>query len=164
MLAILVFILVFTLCYYCMWRGLSVLHSDRQSSYTAYRVNIIGAAGNRNEQTGKDKVVQQVVEYRKLYPCSTTSCQYGFLVSQGYQTVLQCRTSLGWTFRGSAYCQLIRDANNKVKWLEWARNIGSYSDEAFHNVIFTDECTVQLETHRRFCCRKRGEPPTRKPR
>jgi hypothetical protein len=35
------------------------------------------------------------------------------------RTVLKCRTSLGWTFRGSAYCQLIQDAN-KVKQLHWA--------------------------------------------
>lgn len=34
------------------------------------------------------------------------------LASRGFQiskkTVLRCRTDLGWTFRGSAYCQLIR--------------------------------------------------------
>ena len=33
-------------------------------------------------------------------------------------TILRCRTTLGWTFTGSAYCQLIRD-DNKVKRLEW---------------------------------------------
>ena len=27
------------------------------------------------------------------------------------RTVLRCRSSLGWTFRGSSYCQLIREAN-----------------------------------------------------
>ena len=45
------------------------------------------------------------------------------LVSRGYKisirTVLHCRSSLGWTFRGSAYCQLIRDVN-KQKRLAWA--------------------------------------------
>ena len=34
----------------------------------------------------------------------------------------------------------------------------------FSDVIWTDECTVQLETHRRFCCRKKGEAPKNKPR
>ena len=29
-------------------------------------------------------------------------------------TVLQCRTMLGWTWRGSAYCQLIREGNKSV--------------------------------------------------
>ena len=36
----------------------------------------------------------------------------GFLLS--LRTVLRCRTQLGWTFRGSSYCQLIRETN-KVK-------------------------------------------------
>ena len=36
------------------------------------------------------------------------------------QTILRSRSKLGWTFRGSAYCQLIREAN-KVKRLEWAQ-------------------------------------------
>ena len=35
-------------------------------------------------------------------------------------TVLRCRKMLGWTCRGSVYCQLIREGN-KVKRLEWAK-------------------------------------------
>ena len=35
------------------------------------------------------------------------------------RTILRCRTVLGWTFRGSTYCQLIR-GENKVKRLRWA--------------------------------------------
>jgi len=31
-------------------------------------------------------------------------------------------------------------------------------------VIWSDECSVQLETHRRFCCCKKGEAPKSKPR
>ena len=50
--------------------------------------------------------------------------------------------SLGWTFRGSAYCQLIRDAN-KRKRLEWARQ---YASDDFEDVIWADEASVQLET------------------
>ena len=43
----------------------------------------------------------------------------------------------------SAYCQLIGDAN-KQKRLEWARQ---HWDVDFENVLWTDECTVQLENH-----------------
>ena len=71
------------------------------------------------------------------------------------RNILRCRKSLGWTYRGSAYCQLIRDAN-RAKRLVFARKILEYN---FEDVIFTDECTVQMETHRRFCCRKKGEAP-----
>ena len=46
------------------------------------------------------------------------------LQSRGYKislrTVLRCRRSLGWTFRGSAYCQLVRNVN-KQKRREWAK-------------------------------------------
>ena len=82
----------------------------------------------------------------------------GFGIS--LRTVLRCRTKLGWTFRGSAYCQLIRDVN-KEKRLEFVRR---YNDDEFENVIYSDECTVQLESHRRFCCRKKGQPERLKPR
>jgi hypothetical protein len=34
----------------------------------------------------------------------------------------------------------------------------------FNNVIWTDETTVQLENHRRFSHRKRGEKPRPKPK
>ena len=37
-------------------------------------------------------------------------------------------------------------------------------ERGFSDVIWTDECTVQLETHRHFCCRKKGEAPKNKPR
>lgn len=64
---------------------------------------------------------------------------HAMLTRKGYQisirTVLRCRSSLGWTFRGSAYCQLIRSVN-KLKRLEWARQ---YKDDEFLDVIYTDE-------------------------
>ena len=85
----------------------------------------------------------------------------GYSVSKS--TVLWCRKALGWTFRASAYCQMIRDAN-KVKRLEWARAYTSEADTGFLDVIWTDETSIQLESHRRFCCRKVGEPPRPKPR
>ena len=81
-------------------------------------------------------------------------------ISISLRTVLQSRKVLGWTFRGSAYCQLIREAN-KLKRLQWAQE-HIYDD--FRNVIWTDEASVQLETHRKRCYRKQGEAPKQKPR
>ena len=43
-------------------------------------------------------------------------------------------------------------------------SISSSERHIFDDVIWSDECTVQMETHRRFCCRKKGEPPKPKPR
>ena len=109
--------------------------------------------------------IRKIVEEQMRRDDETTASQlHVLLTSLGYalnlRTILRCRTSLGWTFRGSAYCQLIRDVN-KQKRLDFAR--ANRSDN-FANVIFTDECSVQLESHRRRCCRKEGEPPKNKPR
>ena len=78
-------------------------------------------------------------------------------ISVSLRTILRSRQQLGWTFRGSAYCQLIRDAN-KAKQLEWALQ------HTFDDVIWSDEASIQLETHRKHCYRKQGERPKPKPR
>ena len=78
-------------------------------------------------------------------------------------TILRCRRSLGWTFHGSAYCQLIRDANKQAR-LEWAKEYIEECDDGFLDVIWSDEATIQLEIHKRFCCRKKGCWPKNKPR
>lgn len=83
--------------------------------------------------------------------------------SISHSTTLRCRTGLGWTVRGSAYCQMIREPN-KVKRLAWATEYLHEVETGFLDVIFTDETSIQMESHRRFCCRKVGEPPKNKPR
>jgi hypothetical protein len=50
---------------------------------------------------------------------------------------------------------------NKQKRLEWAKR---YIQDDFANVIFTDEASIQIETHRLRCYRKKGERPKPKPR
>ena len=86
------------------------------------------------------------------------------LVSEGYQlsinTNLHCRLLLGCTFRGRGYCQMIWEAS-KLNRYEWALE---HVDDPFKNIIYTDECIVQLEAHPRICCTKIGEPPKPKPK
>ena len=79
------------------------------------------------------------------------------------RTILRCHRSLGWTLRGSAYCQVIRDANKQTR-LEWAKEYIEECKDGFLDVIWSDEATIQLETHKRFCCRKKGCRPKNKPR
>ena len=75
-------------------------------------------------------------------------------------TALKARRLIGWTSRGRAYCQLIR-APNREKRLRWAQeNLAG----TFEDVIWSDETSVQMETHQRFCCRKKGQKPRYKPR
>ena len=53
---------------------------------------------------------------------------------------------------------MIRDAN-KVKRLKWAQES---KDMDFDDVIYTNESTVQIETHHWTCCYKRGQKPCHK--
>ena len=81
-------------------------------------------------------------------------------VSMPLSTALKGRRLLGWTHHGAAYCQLIH-AENRVKRLRWAQeHIGA----DFEDIIWTDETSVQMDTHRHFCCRKKSQKPRCKPR
>ena len=68
------------------------------------------------------------------------------LADQGHKlslkSILRSRSKLGWTFRGSTYCQLIRE-QNKAKRLEWAiENKDAALNSEFTDVVWTDECSV----------------------
>ena len=52
---------------------------------------------------------------------------------------------------------------NKRKRLLWCKEQLKYNEE-FTDVIFTDECSVQLEQHSRICFRKQSQPRKLKPR
>ena len=109
--------------------------------------------------------VKEIVEGAMRADDETTAVQlHKILAQEGHhislRTILRCRTGLGWTFRGSAYCQLIRNVN-KLKILEWAME---HKNDDFSDVICSDEASIQLQTHRLFCCQKSGERPKNKPR
>ena len=77
-------------------------------------------------------------------------------------TIKSYRKNIGWVCTRPHYCQLIREAN-KVKRKEWCqKQIDNKED--FENVIFTDECTVQLDHHGWLSFRKEKEPRALKQR
>ena len=59
---------------------------------------------------------------------------------------------LGWICTRPKYCQLIRVANREKR-LEWCQEMIT-AKETFDNVIWSDECSVQLDNHGRMCFRK----------
>ena len=77
-------------------------------------------------------------------------------------TIKRCRKELGWVCTRPHYCQLIREAN-KEKRKKWCK-IQLDNNEQFQNVVFTDECTVQLDHHGRLCFRKQKQPRSLKQR
>ena len=55
---------------------------------------------------------------------------------------------------------MIRDAN-KEKRLAWARE---HKGLRFEDGVYTDKTTVQIKTHQRTCCYKKGQKPWYKPK
>ena len=78
------------------------------------------------------------------------------------RSVRRARWKLGWRASRPKYCQLIREAN-KLKRLQWCQERVA-NNEQFDDVIFTDECSVQLDHHGRLCFRKKDEPRKMKPK
>ena len=110
--------------------------------------------------------IKQLIDTKMHADDETTATQLQeMLASHGVyvslSTILRSRKQLGWVYRGSAYCQLRNCEPNKQKRLEFAQVNLHY---LFDTVIFTDETTVQLESHRPYCYQKTGEKPRLKPR
>ncbi len=70
-------------------------------------------------------------------------------------TIIRNRRLLGWTYRGSAYCQRIRPINAQKR-LVFEQ---AYLRDSFADIIWSDKSTIQLETHKRYCYRKENEKP-----
>ena len=123
----------------------------------------------RKPSTGRPSKVTQrvkdVIEEQMQKDDETTAAELDCILQRegiklSRSTILRCHRKLGWTYRGAAYCQLIREPN-KLKRLSWCME---NQNNDCSNVIWTDETTVQLENHRRFSHRKCGEKPRPKPK
>ena len=145
--------------------------SDRPSKITQHVKDLVEAEMQSDDETTATQLHTMLNKNRHFFNddfevCikflfySTLHCIFMCKTNWTCTCTCRCRTSLGWTFRGSAYCQLIHEVN-KMKRLEWARK---YQGDNFDDVVWTDECTVQLENHRTFCCRKVGCAPRPKPK
>ena len=77
-------------------------------------------------------------------------------------TIKRACRSLGWVATRPKYSQLVREAN-KEKRVAWCQEQISKGDK-FLNVIWADECSVQLDNHGRLCFRRKQEKRKLKPR
>ena len=92
--------------------------SGRPSSFTPRMLALVEDQMRRDDETTAEQLLALLRSH-------------GHVVSPS--TVLRSRSSLGWTFRGSAYCQMIREAN-KAKRLHFARQYLQYaSKKRFQN-------------------------------
>ena len=106
----------------------------------AERHTIARRSGSRRPSKITAAIKQEVERMMQVDDETTATQLHQLLVHRGYDisicTVLRCKTTLGWTFRDSAYRQLIREAN-KAKWLAWAHQHLQKSTDGFMNVIWT---------------------------
>ena len=85
--------------------------------------------------------VLAIVEEQMRKDDETTAVQLQRLLAKknhplSLKTILRFRSKLGWPFRGSAYCQLIRDAN-KFERLNWAKErLEDALENNFKNVLW----------------------------
>ena len=61
-------------------------------------------------------------------------------------TVKRARVELGWAAKKTRYGAIISE-NNQEKRVEWCKERLETGDADFDDIIFSDECTVQLESH-----------------
>ena len=109
--------------------------------------------GTIARKQGSSKItpaIQQITENTMRQDDETIATQIqGILASYSVyislSTIIHKKQQMGWIYRGSANCELIRDVN-KVKRLEFAT---TWLHDTFDDAIFSDETTVQLDTHRR---------------
>ena len=91
-----------------------------------------------------------IVEQQMQSDDETTAVQLQrILADSGHalslRTILRSRSKLGWTFRGSAYCQLICDTN-KEKRLKWAQEYLTLNNQITDVVCTRTYCTGITES------------------
>ena len=78
-------------------------------------------------------------------------------LSVSVSTVKAARMHLGWSAKKTRYGAMISEVNQEKR-VEWCRERIATGDMDFDDVLFTDECTVQLESHRRITFYKKDQP------
>lgn len=95
------------------------------------------------------------VDLQKILLNKTAVC-----LSSSY--IRKLRVKLGWTYKKTKYCQLVRDGN-KVKRLEWAqRQLANH--ERFDDVIFSDEASFEAQRTVGHMYYKKGHAPPFRPK
>ena len=69
-------------------------------------------------------------------------------------TVKKAIKTAGYVNSEPRYCQLIRNANQE-KWVDFCNSLIEVND-ALDNIIFTDECSVQLHNNKTTSYRRKG--------
>ena len=78
-------------------------------------------------------------------------------VSNSVSTVKRAHKALGWSAKETWYCTLISEINKEKK-MTWYMDCIAERDLQLSDVIWTDESSIQLESHRKVTYQKKGHP------
>ena len=78
-------------------------------------------------------------------------------LSASLSTVKRARQALGWGSKKTRYCAMIGEVN-KEKRMMWCLDRVVEGDLDLADVIWTDESSIQLESHRKIIYQKKGRP------
>ena len=78
-------------------------------------------------------------------------------LSVSVSTIKKARRALGWNSKKTRYCALISEIN-KEKRMTWCLDRVAEGDLELSDVIWTDESSIQLQSHRKTVYQKRGQP------
>lgn len=82
--------------------------------------------------------------------------QEEFDVAVSLPTIQRWRRNIGWIYSKTRYCQMVSHKNMPLR-MAFAKKCLE-DEEDFSDVIFTDETKIQLSSHVRFQCHKKGDP------
>ena len=83
--------------------------------------------------------------------------EYPALAAISLSTVKRALSRLGWESKRTRYCALISERNVEKR-LKFCKDLVDKNDMDFGDVIWTDECSVLLESHRKVIYHRKGEP------
>ena len=89
--------------------------------------------------------------------CWTVIEKYPALSLTSLSTIKRARMDLGWTSKKTRYCALISEGNREKR-LNWCKERVELNDIDLDDIIGTDECSVQLESHRKVTFHKSNQP------
>ena len=92
-----------------------------------------------------DNTVAENVDMTSRQLHSALITKFPEFESVSVSTVKRARFLLGWESKRTRYCALISERNEEKRLL-FCQHLQDNDDMAFEDVIWTDECSVQLES------------------
>ena len=98
-------------------RSVSLLLRKLKAGQSLVRKRAVGRP-RKTTQRVRDLIEEQMQRDDETTATELDRLLQGNGIKLSRSTILRCRRQLGWTYRGAAYCQLIREPN-KLKRLSW---------------------------------------------